>query len=432
MAKNRENDCKNNENFRNFAVAYTKRIILTTVMPSLLSVVFNIEHSLLIGIVASFILGALLLLIKIPSSDYSRNLTCAKNTIALCFFLCSLFMFVATRFVEVANFERFVSLMLFVITAESSVILSFAMINVLEEGFFDMDKYYLNLILVALFSIILVKSFWWTNVSARMTLMILCSILFVIQCSVHIHVFRKVYRKCVESLSQYYDEEEDSRLRRIKFCYVIMMMTQMFILVYLALPRAFMMVWILWYALFLLYFTANFLSFVGSHKIMLDAFAYKTLSGQELKHKIDEIQKKVRSHKAEVEAGKTKHEGPMPGYTVNDTVRLEKAIEKWIEAKKYREFDKTRDEIAKELRTTKEFLQLYFTTKIGMDFRTWRTQLRVEEAKKLLLENKEASIMIIAEASGFSDKSNFHRQFVKLVGCSPKEWRDSDGKPSVA
>ena len=121
----------------------------------------------------------------------------------------------------------------------------------------------------------------------------------------------------------------------------------------------------------------------------------------------------------------------MPGYTVNDTIRLERAIERWIAAKKYCEFDKTREEIASDLRTTKEFLQLYFATKVGMDFRTWRTKLRIDEAKHLLLQNKEASIQIIAEAAGFSDKSNFHRQFVKFVGCSPKEWRDSDGKPSV-
>ena len=77
-----------------------------------------------------------------------------------------------------------------------------------------------------------------------------------------------------------------------------------------------------------------------------------------------------------------------------------------------------------------EMLHLYFATKKGVDFRTWRTNLRIDEAKSLLLENKDASINIIAEASGFSDKSNFHRQFVKIVGCSPKEWRDSDGKLS--
>ena len=45
----------------------------------------------------------------------------------------------------------------------------------------------------------------------------------------------------------------------------------------------------------------------------------------------------------------------------------------------------------------------------------------------MLLENKELSINIVGEMCGFSDRSNFHRQFVKIVGCSPKQWRECDG-----
>lgn len=398
-------------------------------MPALFSFVFNIEHSLLIGIVTSFVLGALLLLIKIPDSDYTRKISCAKNTIALCYFLCALFMFIAFRFSGIENYSRFVSMMLFIITAESSVILSFSMINVLEEGFIDLEKYYLNLLAVCLASIVFIWSFWWTNESARVTVMVICSILFVFQCVMHIHYFRKVYRRCLQSLSLYYEEDDDKRLKRIKFCYIIMMLSQMFILVYLSLPRPFMRLWILWYSVFLLYFVANFISFVGSHKIMLDAFAYNTLSFKNLKQKISEVQKKLAKDKEPVVEEPV--DLSLPGHTLSEAVRLEKALERWIAEKKFREFDKTRDEIAAELQTSKEFLQLYFTTKIGLDFRTWRTQLRVEEAKKLLLENKDASTQIIAEASGFSDKSNFHRQFVKIVGCSPKEWRETDGRPFV-
>ena len=111
--------------------------------------------------------------------------------------------------------------------------------------------------------------------------------------------------------------------------------------------------------------------------------------------------------------------------------KIEHSIEKWIKQKKFSEYDKSRDEVAKELNTTKEYLHLYFTTQKGVDFKTWRTQLRIEEAKRLLLENKELSTNMIGEISGFSDRSNFHRQFVRFVGCSPKQWRDSNGKPGT-
>ena len=109
--------------------------------------------------------------------------------------------------------------------------------------------------------------------------------------------------------------------------------------------------------------------------------------------------------------------------------KLEEALNEWVREKRYREYDKSRDEIVRDLHTSKELFHLYFATVKAMDFKTWRTELRIEDAKKLLLENKDVSINIIGEVSGFSDRSNFHRQFVKIVGCSPKHWRDSDGKP---
>ena len=114
--------------------------------------------------------------------------------------------------------------------------------------------------------------------------------------------------------------------------------------------------------------------------------------------------------------------------TEQEMCRIEHALEKWVKEKRYREYDKTREQIAKELNTTKEMLHLFFVTRMSVDFKTWRTRMRIEEAKALLLENPEMSTNIVAELSGFSDRSNFHRQFTKIVGCSPKQWRASAGK----
>ena len=112
----------------------------------------------------------------------------------------------------------------------------------------------------------------------------------------------------------------------------------------------------------------------------------------------------------------------------DEFTRIERSLKKWVANKRYCELDKSRDDIAKELNTTKESLHHYFVTKKGMDFNTWRTELRIEEAKRMLIENLDFSINIIGELAGFSDRSNFHRQFVKLVGCSPRQWRESGGK----
>jgi hypothetical protein len=52
-------------------------------------------------------------------------------------------------------------MMLLVVTAISSAILSFSLINLLDENALDNDKFYLNVGLVMVFSIVFMRSFWW-------------------------------------------------------------------------------------------------------------------------------------------------------------------------------------------------------------------------------------------------------------------------------
>ena len=104
--------------------------------------------------------------------------------------------------------------------------------------------------------------------------------------------------------------------------------------------------------------------------------------------------------------------------------RLEKALQQWVEEKRYRECDLNREDIALQLNTSKEFLNAYFSSALHVDFNTWRTTLRVEDAKIILLDQKDLPINLVGEMVGFSDRSNFHRQFTRLVGCTPKQWRN--------
>lgn len=394
-------------------------------MTSFVSIVFNVELTLMIGVATSFVLGFLLLLIKVPNTEYSLKIAKTKNTIAVCFFICSILMYSCLRFSGTPDYDKFSSLMMFTVTAISSAILSFALINVLDDRTLNDDKFYLNVGLVAVLSVVMVKAFWWENQTWRAVVFFTGVALFLFQCISHILVFDRVYRESVRKIEQYYDEEEDHRLKSIRFCYAIMMLTQMFILVYMLLPSGIMKVYILWYSLYLLYFSANFISFLGSHKLLLDAFAYKTLSGQDLMQKIAAN----RSRKGKKGVMK-EDESQVGEFTDVEFKKLEKSLERWVSDKSYREYDKSRDDIVRELGTTKEMLHLYFATVKGKDFKTWRTELRIEEAKKLLLEKRDVSVNIIGEVSGFSDRSNFHRQFVKIVGCSPKQWRETNGRCS--
>ena len=123
-----------------------------------------------------------------------------------------------------------------------------------------------------------------------------------------------------------------------------------------------------------------------------------------------------------------KKESLLPDLDKSEVKRLERALRIWVEEKRYREYSNSRDDIASQLGTTKEFLNLYFRRILKADFNTWRTSLRVDDAKITLLEHRELPIDLVGEMVGFSDRSNFHRQFTKLTGKTPKLWRESAGK----
>ena len=165
-------------------------------MSGLVDVVFNIELSLGIAMVTSVVLGALLLLINVPDTEYSRKLIKTKNTIAVCFFVCTLIFYQCLKHSGIPDYETFSSLMMFVVTAISSAILSFSLINLLQQG--DGDKFYLNVGLVAVFSWLLIKAFWWNDGPWRNFVMTACIVLFIIQYVSHILVFSKAYKQTVE------------------------------------------------------------------------------------------------------------------------------------------------------------------------------------------------------------------------------------------
>ena len=245
-------------------------------MTGLREVVFNVEFALGIDVISAFILGSILFLIKVPNTEYSRRIAKTKNTIAACFSICAILFYTCFRHSGIENYDVFASMMMFVITSMSSAVLSFSLINLLDERYIENDTFFLNIGLVVM------RSFRMEKEWLRTVIHIVYVLVFVLQCISYIIAFRKRYKEGLHKLEQYYDEDEEQKLKWIHFCYVIMMLTQMFILVYRIFPTGFMKVYNVWYALFMLYFTANFISFLGRHNLTLDAFAHKALSGQDI------------------------------------------------------------------------------------------------------------------------------------------------------
>ena len=385
---------------------------------------------LIVG-VGSTVLAVLLMLIKIPHSDYSVKLANSKIALVVSFLICSFMMFYSMSQYgksEIKDWDMFLMLSIYIVVHFSTSIISYSMIALLKTEKHKWQGLFVpGLFVSALVAFMLLESYKSGNQTYFWYVCAAALIAFLIQSVTYIVHFDRAYKTSLHELETYYDEDEGHKIKWVRFCYVISMLTILFVLVYLCLywfldyKMEVASVYTIWWLIYMLYLTSNFISFIGSHKLVLDAFAHKALSAGELIQKISENKKRKE---------KKDNDSAQVVISESEIRKLEAALKQWVDKKSFREYDKSREDIARELNTTKEILHHYFISIKKVDFKTWRTELRIEEAKRLLLKDKNVSTNIIAEASGFSDRSNFHRQFVKIVGCSPKQWRDSEGHPA--
>ena len=381
----------------------------------------------LIAGVASTVLSALLLMIKIPQSAYSGKLATSKHAIVVSFLICSFMMFYTISEYgspAIWDWEMFTMLTMYIVVHFSTSIISYSMIALLNtERHKGQSLFMPGLFVSAIIAFLLLESYKSQNMAYFGVVCLIAVVSFLIQSVTYIVYFDRSYKQSLKDMENYYDEDESHKIKWVRFCYIISMLTNIVFLVYIGLfwfldyKMEVASLYTMWYMLYFTYLTSNFLSFLSTHKVVLEAVAHRALSGEGLKISLGDS---FRTRKSKSSQDTVK---------VNDFKSLERALKIWVAQKRYCEYDKSREEIADELGTTKELLHQYFMTKKGVDFKTWRTELRIEEAKRMLIENTDFSINIIGELSGFSDRSNFHRQFVKIVGCSPKQWRESVGKP---
>ncbi|EKJ86835.1 AraC-like DNA-binding protein [Leptospira meyeri] len=106
--------------------------------------------------------------------------------------------------------------------------------------------------------------------------------------------------------------------------------------------------------------------------------------------------------------------------TVEFLVRLEKWMSK---TKPYLDetldLEKTSSAIGLNLQQTSELIN----SQLGMSFRAYLNSYRIKEAKEMLKNKPDFSVIAIAFATGFGSKSAFNAEFKKSTGLTPGEYR---------
>ena len=95
--------------------------------------------------------------------------------------------------------------------------------------------------------------------------------------------------------------------------------------------------------------------------------------------------------------------------------------------KKHAKEEFSLEELAREIGTSASYLSRRFKLDMGKRITAYLNELRIEEAKRLLLD-ESYSITDVAFQVGYGSVQHFGRTFHGITGCSPSEWRKINHK----
>jgi AraC-like DNA-binding protein len=104
---------------------------------------------------------------------------------------------------------------------------------------------------------------------------------------------------------------------------------------------------------------------------------------------------------------------------------LSKLDELMVKDKPFLRSDVSLPELAEKLGTTVHVLSQTINAGLGKSFFEMIASYRVEEAKTLLVKQKNIKVEEIAEQVGYNSKSSFNTAFKKVTGLTPSEFRNT-------
>ncbi|HBH09035.1 MAG TPA: AraC family transcriptional regulator [Rikenellaceae bacterium] len=111
--------------------------------------------------------------------------------------------------------------------------------------------------------------------------------------------------------------------------------------------------------------------------------------------------------------------------TVSCNPEMQRLVQEWVEAEGYLKPGLTISALSKTLYTNRTYLSSFINQICKVTFREWICGLRLDYAKRELLEHPDVTIAEIAQKSGFLSLSNFNASFKDREGMTPAKWRIS-------
>ena len=139
----------------------------------------------------------------------------------------------------------------------------------------------------------------------------------------------------------------------------------------------------------------------------------------------DSRQVEMAQQNAQAEGLTDSSEKSEPAISEAEYQRASQAVSHWLASEGHLNSNVTVAVAATAMHVPQRLLRAWYQREGFESYSDWLQYLRVEHAKKLLVEHQDWSIDIIAQQCGFSSRNYFHRIFLKLTGQTPAHYLDN-------
>lgn len=108
---------------------------------------------------------------------------------------------------------------------------------------------------------------------------------------------------------------------------------------------------------------------------------------------------------------------------------IEAALRKWCEQGGFRDSAMNMPLLSQKVKISRDELTKYFEEYLGSTFRVWLSDIRFQEAQRMLKENPHYNNDTISAECGFSSHAHLYKIFKAKTGMTPGQWKETLSKP---
>lgn len=278
----------------------------------------------------------------------------------------------------------------------SAIMVGFSFISLLNEKYLNRKRAIADLSLWAVVNILIWLSITFLPKSISMWVLIVAALIFFVYVANISWIFFKTYRSAVRKIQNYHSEEVDSFIRWISKSVFFAIVMGLICSVMAFAPKWLITLYLACSIPFFYYIFICFLDYLIYYETVDDAIIDESETTNEPTDKLWAYQ------------------------------HLEEQLQEWIYAKNYLQPKINMGELAKQIGSNRSYLSNYINSQYSCTYYEWIAQLRLREAKKLLIDEPNITTAQIAERVGFSSNSHFTTLFTEKEGISPAKWREKN------